>query len=309
MKKVILPHVLLLGACICWGVNPVVGKVLNESLHPVAVSTLRWLTALLILIPLTLWREKIDFRKVLAHWKLFFFTALFGVTLFQTCTYIAVKFTSPTNTMLINTATPILIACFYYFFRKEVLHRIQVLGMVLATAGVCIVLSQGKVETLLSLDFNTGDLIMVGAVLAWAAYSILSKELMQLFPLLTTITITSVIGVVLLLPAFLWTIIDHPVTGMTWETVSGIIYLAISASVLAFLWWNYGMNALGTHTASMYLYLVPVITALVSTIVLREWITLSQVIGGLFVAYGVYLTTRKRPQPVQLEMSTKKSAM
>jgi drug/metabolite transporter (DMT)-like permease len=59
---------------------------------------------------------------------------------------------------------------------------------------------------LLSLEFNNGDLITVTAVMAWATYSLLSKELLYLFPLVTTIIITSVLGVILLLPTFIWTL-------------------------------------------------------------------------------------------------------
>lgn len=309
MRQGWLPHLLLLGACFCWGINPVVGKLLNQSLHPIALSTLRWLTAVVILIPIAYRQKQMDFGEIWRHRKLFFFTALSGVTLFQTCTYIAVQFTSPTNTMLINTATPILISCFSYFFKKESLYPLQILGMTSATIGVFWVLSKGNVEIFLSLDFNKGDLIMAAAVVAWAAYSMLSKELLQRFPLLTTITITSAVGLILLFPAFVWTLIDSPPTSITWITVSGIIYLAVTASVLAFLWWNYGINALGTNIASMYLYLVPVITAVVSAILLREPISSHQVFGGILVVCGVYLTTKKRNRLSGMNIHTEEKAL
>ena len=119
MKKVILAHILLLFVTIFWGLNPIIGKVLNSTFHPVAVSTLRWLVACAILIPIACLKETVDFIKIKKSLKTFILAALCGVTIFQTFTYLAVQYTSPTNTMLITTATPVLVSLFVYFYYRE----------------------------------------------------------------------------------------------------------------------------------------------------------------------------------------------
>ncbi|MDQ0341177.1 drug/metabolite transporter (DMT)-like permease [Caldalkalibacillus uzonensis] len=293
MKKTIIPHLFLICVALFWGLNPVIGQVLLDTFHPVLISTFRWLIALCVLLPVTLLNNQIDFSIVKRHWKNIFLAALLGITLFQTLTYIAVQYTSPINITLITTATPILIAIFSYFHTSESLNVHQITGMILATIGVLWIISQGDVSVFVELNFNRGDLIMILAVFAWAGYSMVSKELIKDFQLITSITICSVLGVLLLVPAALWALVTHPPLHITFEAIAGLILLALTASILAFLWYNLGIKSLGTNVAAMYMYLIPVFTGVTSFIILRELLNMHQILGGMLVGYGVYLTTRK----------------
>jgi drug/metabolite transporter (DMT)-like permease len=72
--------------------------------------------------------------------------------------------------------------------------------------------------------------------------------------------------------------------------LTGILYMAIFPSVFLYVFWNMSVRAIGINQAGISLNLIPVFTAIIS-VILGERITGTQVVGGLLVFMGVYLTS------------------
>lgn len=295
------PYFLLTMTTLFWGANAVVGKLLVNELPPLTITALRWVVAALILVPLAYAQEGHMLWRGLKFWQTLIVMGITGVFAFNTLVYYAVRYTSPINAALINTSGPIMIALLSYFLTGERLKGRQVAGMLLAMTGVFWILSKGSFQVLLSFNFNWGDLLMLVAIVVWSIYSITVKRAVKYMSSLAATTLSTLIGLIGLIPFSLWEISVYRVDRIGWTGVAGVVYLGIFASVLAFLWWNLGVIKLGPGGAAVFLYLTPVFTIVLSFILLGELVTGDQLLGGLLVALGVFLTTRgEAEQPRRL---------
>ena len=78
------------------------------------------------------------------------------------------------------------------------------------------------------------------------------------------------------------------------STIGAIIYVGIIASIIAFLSWNTGVVSLGANNAGIYLNFIPLFATIFAVLFLNEQLLLAQVIGGIAVIAGVFISTIKK---------------
>jgi drug/metabolite transporter (DMT)-like permease len=144
-----------------------------------------------------------------------------------------------------------------------------------------------------ALSFNPGDLLLLGAPLAWAFYTIAGKKVLARFPPLVATAYASLFGTVLLLPA---AAAEGPLLGGV-SGLSGygwlcILQLALLGTVAGFVWWYEGVEAFGAARAAVFVNLVPLFGVLLAAVVLGERMGWPQMAGGALVVAGVYLGSR-----------------
>ena len=291
--KNIPPFFLLLIATILWGGNFVIGRAVAGDLQPYTLAFLRWCTAFIVFFPIAWPALKRDWHKMRNHWPIILLMSLTGVASFNTLIYVALHYTTSINASLVNTSTPIIIYILSFFILKERLTNNQIIGTIISLVGVTFIISSGSLSNLLAFTFNRGDLIVIIAVISWSIYSILLKRYATKLPARATFLITIIIGVVMLLPFFIYELIN-PNLEVIWSAtaISAIIYTGIFASIIAFLAWNAGVVQLGANRAAIYLNFIPVFATLFAVLFIGESLQWFQVVGGLFVIFGVFLTTR-----------------
>jgi drug/metabolite transporter (DMT)-like permease len=178
-------------------------------------------------------------------------------------------------------------AIFAAFILKEKISRLQVLGIGFSLMGVLIILTKGNLIGVLRVGYNRGDLLMLAAILIWTIYSIISKRLKHIPPITATAA-SAVIATVLMAPFAIYQGIDLSILSpLAW---TGILYITIFPSVFSFIFWNIGIKELGANKTAIFLNLIPVFTAIISWSLGNE-ITEAQLLGGLLVFTGVYITT------------------
>ncbi|MFS0574661.1 DMT family transporter [Sporosarcina sp. 179-K 3D1 HS] len=291
------PFVLLVFATILWGGNFVIGRGISSELPPFTLSFLRWCTAFLLFLPIAWVPLKRDWRQMKEHWPTVVFMSITGVASFNTLIYVALHYTTSINASLMNTSTPIIIYILSFFFLKEKLTRNQLIGTFISLLGVLFIISKGSFESLLQFSFNQGDLIVIIAVICWAVYSLLVKQYSMRLPGSPTFLVSIFLGMIMLLPFFLYETANPDIV-ITWSlhSIAAILYTGIFASIVAFVCWNTGVIRLGANKAGIYLNFIPVFATVFAVLFIGESLQLFQVIGGLFVILGVFLTTRE-PQP------------
>jgi drug/metabolite transporter (DMT)-like permease len=282
-----LYYFLLLFTSFLWGGNFVVGKTLVDHASPVTLTTLRWLIAVLCLIPIVWWKEK----SLSVSRKAIFPLVLMGITgvvLFNLFQFLALDFTSATNVGLISTLNMFSIAFFSFLFLKEKINALQLGSMLISFVGVLLVLSKGHFEMLFSIGFNKGDLLMVAAVCVWGVYSIVSKWAMKYTtPLLATLY-SGIFGVIVLIPL---NVQDFTITNLNASFVQSILYTGVVSTVLCMLLWNIGVQKIGATTSGMFLNFNPIFTAIIAFMWLGERLTLIQGVGSVIVIVGCFLFT------------------
>ncbi|WP_029986937.1 DMT family transporter [Lysinibacillus fusiformis] len=288
---------LMLVTSLLWGGNFVVAKTLVAHASPMTLTTVRWLIAVIVLVPLVWWKEKklVPPKQAIVPLLLMGVT---GVALFNIFQFLALERTTSTNAGLISTMNTISIALFSFVLLKEKITKWQLSAMVLSLFGVVLVLSKGDWQLLLDFQLNTGDLWMLAAVCVWGLYSVCSKWAMQTTSPLMATLYAGIFGVLMLLP---FTSTDFTFTNVNTSFILSMLYTGIISTVVCMVFWNIGVQKLGATTSGIFLNFNPIFTALLAYLFIGENMSWLQGIGGLIVIMGCYLFTHfktKVPQAI-----------
>lgn len=280
-----------------WGGNFVVAKTLVAHASPLTLTTVRWVIAVVVLVPLVWWKEKklVPPKQAIVPLILMGVT---GVAFFNIFQFLALERTTSTNAGLISTMNTISIALFSFVLLKEKITKWQLSAMILSLFGVVLVLSKGDWQLLLDFQFNTGDLWMLAAVCVWGLYSVCSKWAMQTTSPLMATFYAGVFGVLMLLP---FSITDFTFTNVNTSFIFSMLYTGIISTVVCMVFWNIGVQKLGATTSGIFLNFNPIFTALLAYLFIGENMSWLQGIGGLIVIVGCYLFTQfkaKVPQAI-----------
>lgn len=279
---------MMLTACnLFWAGNYVFGKYLINEMTPLWITFSRWSVASLLLLGIACIFEKPNWSLVIKRWPMYIVMGLLGLVGYNMVLYSALDYTSSTNAALVSALNPGVIVLFSVFLLKERLTRLQLGGMALSLLGVLVILTGGKLTQLLAMDFNRGDLLMIVAVLLWTGYSLLAKRIKEVPPI--TLTAMSALFATFILAPFA---LDEGIRIQDISSLAtmGIVYIIIFPSVGSFVFWNISVRQIGASQAGIFLNLIPVFTAIISWS-LGEKISSFQILGGILVFSGVYLTT------------------
>lgn len=163
-------------ATLCWGGNTIAGRLSVGDIPPVALSFWRWSFCLLFLLPFSvkqIWSER---HNIWQHKGSLLLLAFFSITSFNTVLYLAAQSTQAVNMALIQTSLPIMAMLLSVPLLRVFPFRNQIIGGLIAIAGLLLIFSQGSFENLSELQFGHGDLLMMFATFSWATYTVLLKR-------------------------------------------------------------------------------------------------------------------------------------
>jgi drug/metabolite transporter (DMT)-like permease len=292
-----MPYILLILTTLFWSGNFVLSRGMHADIPPFALSFWRWLAAFLILACFGL-RHLLAERQLVAEHKYFLIIqGILGVAGFNSFIYLAMQSTTAINAALVNSCTPIIIVLISWIRYKDRLSFRQGFGVATSLCGVILIISRGNPAILYTLQFNTGDVLVFIAAIFWAQYSVnLKKYPRGLHPLSYQLAIAGV-GLTFLLPLYLLEIATGRFLTVTVSTVTTILYVAIFASVLAFIFWNRAVTMLGANIAGPFIHLMPVFSTILAVVFLDETLSRNHILAILLIFGGIFMTTfriRKR---------------
>jgi drug/metabolite transporter (DMT)-like permease len=288
-------YVLLCVASLLWATNMVIGRGIRGELPPVAASFWRWTIAFVLVLPFTaseLWERRQD---ILASWKVMALVGFMGVTVFNTVCYIGLTMTTATNGTLFNSIVPVFIPPIAWLLLRERTSAGQMAGIFTSLAGVVVIVAKGSWQTLVSLAFNRGDVLLVLAMILWAFYTVTLRFRpagMSMYAFLATICI---FGWPPLLAWYLWEVSTGATFALTLRTGAALAYFGIFPALVAFVCYNRGVAAVGPTRAGVFVHLVPVFGFVLSTVFLDEPPQGFHFIGMALIFTGIVITTRLRP--------------
>ncbi len=286
-----MPYLLLILTTLFWSGNFVISRGMHAEIPPFTLSFWRWLVAFLILSVFAvkhLWRQR---ELARSHYRFICIQGLVGVAGFNTLIYLAMQSTTAINAVLVNSCIPVLIAVCSWIFYREVMTPRQCLGVFVSLCGVLLIISRGELAHLLDVSFNRGDLLVLAAAVLWAIYSAnLKRYPKELHPLAYQSGIV-VSGLLVLFPLYLLEFFSGNVMIVTTASISTILYVALFASVLAFIFWNRAVRTVGANKAGPFIHLMPVFSTVLAVIFLGERIQSYHLQGIVMIFIGIAMTT------------------
>ena len=285
-------YLLMLLAPLFWGGAFGSTKHVLAELPPLTVAAVRFLLAGLLMSGWACWRGEWQWRTIRESWFVLLLLAVFGIFGYNALFNIGMQYTSAINGALVIVINPVTTSLVAVLFFGERWSWRQGIGAALSMSGVLTVITRGDLAVLRALSLNQGDLLLLGAVLLWTTYAILSKLVMRkVSPLLST-AVSMLLGALLLLVASLPEQGWSRLPGVSLQVMLELVYLAVGATFIAFLIFNIGVREIGASKASAYINLMPVSAVLIAVLFYGEPVTLVHGVGMICVMSGVLLTTR-----------------
>jgi len=283
-----MAYLLLLLPPLFWAGNTVLARGVAELIPPVAMSFWRWTLAFTLLAPFTFKLVRKDWPQICQNWKIITLIALFGISSFNTLLYTAAQTTTALNIALTQSVMPAIIVMLSFVLFREKVTRLQIFAVILCTLGAGVIVIRGDWQRLLQLHFVTGDLLMLLAVSFYALYSVLLRKRPKIHPL-SFLTTTFFVGVVTLLPLYLWELSFAAPLRFSQPVVLSLLYVGFCPSILAYLCWNRGIEQIGANRAGLYINLIPLFASLMAVLFLGERLQNYHLSGILIIFTGLVI--------------------
>lgn len=283
-------HLSLLFVIIIWGSSFASIKIILPQVPPNTLALLRFIMAsialgLFLVITKQPRLQKNDLPGIML-------SGLSGIAIFNILQNQGLRYAGATDAAILIAMSPVFIALLSWVILKERISRLQVVGIVIAFSGSVLVATNGSFN---NLGFNKlrlyGDLLVLLSSLAWAIFSITLKKLLTRYPPTTIMTYSTFVGTVFLIP---FSLMEYPVDFLAVNFTGwiNIIYLGLLASAVGNLIWNSALEKVPAVTAGAYLYLSPVVAAVIAFIFLHEIPSLYTVSGGLIIIMGTFFASK-----------------
>lgn len=288
---------LMLLTCFFWALNFTVVKIALREFAPHAFNASRFVIASVLLLAYLRFKE----GKFGVGWAdLLKLTALglAGHTFYQLFFINGLRRTTASNTSLIMTMSPILIALLGRLFGVERIRWLGWAGILVAFAGLYLVVLGHPPAPALGSEGLTGDLFILAAAVCWSVYTVFSRPLLERMSPLKLTTLTFSLGALFYLPAGV-----GEIAATSWRSLSAVgwaslLYSAVFSFALGYVFWYESVKRVGSTKTGVFGYITPVFAVIIAHLFLGEGLHLSQAAGVLIIFLGFYLTRFANGRPL-----------
>lgn len=289
-----LVYAQLVGSVFFWGATWISGRVLAQDMGPFSAALLRFITASVFLFAWSCWAgrglPRLPKKEILPV----AFLGLTGIFLYNAFFFTGLQTVPAGRAALIIASVPVVIGIVSALFLGEPLTRFRIAGTCLSLSGAAVVLSGGNPLALFQGGLSRGDVMILGCVAAWTAYSVAGSRVMRRLDPLLTVTWSCILGTLMLIvPALTHGLLDD-LAGADLVDWGNILFLGVVATGVAFTWYYGGIKAIGPARAGIFINLVPVFAILMGWLILDEPVTRALLLGGAMVISGVWLANRPK---------------
>ncbi len=277
-----------------WGLSFIASKyALTAGFPPMTLAAARYLFAVLLLVPLSLAKERsLGLKR--ADIPAAFLSALVGITLYYYFEYTGMMYTSASTASLILATVPVLLLLYGVLFLRERAGAVQWISVALSLLGVYAVIRFGAGG---SAGFNgsvKGNLLILGCCVSWVLYIQVNSRLRGKYSSLRITSWQALVGFITLIPFALseraeW----KPVDPLAWGCV---IALALICSALCYFLYAEALSSVDPFTVSLFININPIAAVLGGMLLLGERLAPLQWAGGALILLSLLLNNRHAPQ-------------
>ena len=265
-------------------------KTLLRELSPTMITFYRYLAISLILLIVLFLNQEEKFFPPMRHWFRLFLMGISGIALNNVLQFSGLEYSSVINCTLVSAVTPAVTAIIAFMFLHEKVNMVQWIGISVSFLGVLFLVTHGSLAVIMSLSFNYGDVLFFASQVCWAVYAVIGRKVMFELSSVATTAWAGLAGTAVTGFMALWSGVDANAN----LTVNGgwsMLYIIIGGGVLAMTWWNSGVKVVGPSQAAIFTNIMPLVGMIFAVAFLNEQLGWREIVGGIWILSGVYLTT------------------
>ena len=294
MSKNYLAYSLLVFATFCWSGNFIVGKFAYLfEVPPLTLNFYRWVSVWLILIPFTYKEIYNNFSYIKKYWIVISLMGVISISTFNSVVYVALTLTQVINAVLVLSAIPAVTIIISSMMNVDKTNKFQLIGLLLSVVGIGAIISNANIQKIIDLSFNKGDLWMLVCVFTWSLYSTLLKKNRFKFSQFTLIQLMVSVGIIFLIPQFFYERSIGLELNLNKSFFIILFYVVIFPALAAYYCWQKGVEIVGPNRATMFIQLMPLLSAVLAIIIFKEKFEVYHFIGAAFILSGIYLSNRR----------------
>jgi len=275
-----------------WGGTFIAGRVLALALPATVGALFRFVVASVVLIAAARVLEgplpRLNRQQLIATVAL----GATGILAYNLFFFGALARLPASRTSLIVALNPVVTIAAAAVLFGERLSRLRWTGAVLALLGVWIVVTRGNLLAIAGGAIGAGELMMFGAVCAWAAYTLIGRSVLAGLTPLAASAYAALFGTGMLALVAAPDLAQVGGEAIRPEAVAAVLYLGVLGTGVAFVWYYQGLRAIGPSRTVIFNNLVPVFGAAFGVLLLGEPLTPSLLVGGAVAMAGVMIVSR-----------------
>ncbi|MDG2491837.1 MAG: DMT family transporter [Flavobacteriaceae bacterium] len=292
MDKRILALLAAFGATTIYGLNHTIAKVIMpDYIGAFGLVMLRVVGATILFWSVSLFypSEKIDrpdfFRIGIA--------TLFGMCINMLMFIKGLSLSTPINSSVIVTLTPIMVMILSAIFLKEKITIKRGTGIFIGFGGAALLILQGNNEMLNAPNIPLGNIMMFANAMCYGTYLVLIKPLTKKYSTITLMKWMFIGGVFLNLPITFTEITEVSWTTLPFEAIWRMAFVVVGTTFCTYLFNVYALRTLSPTTVGAFVYLQPLMGILFATYTGNDQLDLIKCAATVLVFIGVYLVTKK----------------
>lgn len=297
-------YLILLIVPLFWGGAFGSTKHVLTELPPLTASALRFMIAGLLLLLWSTWRRELKWEPIKNNFLTLLSLGATGVFLYNYFFASGLQYTSAINGALVVVVNPVFTALIASLLLGETRSWSILVGVILSLLGVSLVVTKGDLTLLSHFSVGLGEQYLFGAVASWVAYTLMIKKATSTMGASLVTAVSTVLGAIMLLVVSIFTENGWIKTlSLSSQVTFEMIYLAVFATVVAFLVFNWGIQRIGATKTSAYINLMPVNALWIAVLFYGETISFYHFIGMALTIAGVLITTQSKQAPSAVKTS------
>lgn len=303
----LLPYIAVLLSMLIWSASGIAVKEALVALSPMTMIVIRFTLAVLLMLVIGLCARKSEmFRLQKVDKKdlpLFILGGIFQPFLYyilETFSYDALS--SPTIAEALLSTSPVLAPFFAAAILREHVTRYNILGIIVSTVGMLLLVLVGASD--FSIGNPWGIACAFAAVSAAVLYTIVLRRIPPKYNPLTVVFYVQLSALVLFYPLCGFTDgvsgfahLAEVDTMQLWRSLAAVGYLALGASVVAFICFCYTVRVIGVTRTNAFNNVRPAFTAIWMLLFFDEQLPWAKWLGILLIIIGLFVCQRHIPEP------------
>lgn len=273
--------------------TPIAAKFTVAEISPLSLAFLRFGTAA-VLFNLLFHFKKLNYRIDKEDRLLFLILGALVIPINQYFFLNGVFMSFASHSGVTYACTPLFAYVIQIFLKHEHFSVKKLIPILMTIMGIFFVFYDGILKSV-NTDSNVvlGDIFLFFAVLSWALYITLSKNMVTKYGTLKTSTISFTTGIILYIPVFIYDIPNLNFDDLSVNGILGFIHLTFIVAFAGYFVFTYSSKYISVTELTTSTNLSPIVTIIFSWLLLNEELSYFFITGSVITILGVFISQLK----------------